>query len=245
MAFTYPPTGGSGTTGGDTKVTQLITGAPAGWYSPKGFLNFQNNYWDKNYVIMVPFSFSKNFSLTDWAVIVKDWTGADSDFTTNGGRIDAAIYNSNATTFAPTTLLANLSFQNIPASDPNPGQKTYYAKTLGTPVSLDANKVYWVAVRQSIKTGESTYKNSGSGCQVQRLIGTGVAVGVSFPAGNNNLTWSNGEKAVIYDDANSAQAVGSWVSDHTGGLYPFVSWAAADMVTVDAGSAIHLKGSAI
>ena len=76
------------------------------------------------------------------------------------------------------------------------------------------------------------------------MLNTGVAAGVSFPVGPNNLTWSNGEKAVIYDDANSNAGVGSWVADHTGGLYPFVTWAAADMVAVDAGFAVHLKGSA-
>ena len=244
MAFTYPPTG-TGTTGSDTKTTQLITGAPAGWYSPKGFLNQQNNYWDKNYVLLQPYSFSKAFSITDWAVIVKDWTSADSDFTTNGGRVEAAIYNSDANTYAPTTLLSDLSFQSIAASDPNPGQKTFYAKTLATPVALEANKVYWVGLRTAIKTGVSTYKNSGSGCQIQRLLNTGVATGVSFPTGDNNLTWSNGEKAVIYDDANSSLSVGNWAASHTGGLYPFVSWAAADMVTVDAGFAVHLKGSAV
>jgi hypothetical protein len=196
-------------------------------------------------VILQPYSFNKSFSVTNWAIIVKDWTSADADFTTNGGRVEAAIFESDANTYAPTTLKADLSFQSIPASDPNPGQKTFYSKTLGTPVTLDANKVYWIGLRTAIKTGASTYKNSGNGCQIQRLLNTGVATGVSFPTGDNNLTWSNGEKAVIYDDASSRLSVGSWASSHPGGLYPFASWAAADMVTVDAGFAVHLKGSAV
>ena len=240
MAFTYPPTGGFGATGGDTKTIQLITGAPAGWYSPKGYINFNNNYWDPQYVTMVPFAFDKAFAVTDWAVLAKNWGGADGNFSANGGILEAAIYNSDATTFVPTTLLADLDAQNIPNTPPG-GGTVPCVKTLVSAVVLDANKVYWVALRTGISDGEGYV--SGSGPELQQLINTGVGVTQSFPAGDNNLSWSNGEKAAIYDDANSFAGVGSWVASHSGGLYPFVSWVAADMVPVKQGPAVLLKGA--
>ena len=83
---------------------------------------------------------------------------------------------------------------------------------------------------------------AGDGVELQQLINTGTGINPSMPVGDNNLRWSNGEKAAIYDDANSSLNVGAWASSHAG-LYPFVSWATADMIHVNQGTAIHLKGS--
>ena len=242
MAFTYPPTGSTSSASGNDKTIQLITGAPDGWYSPKGFLQNSNRYWDKSNVLLTPICFSKDLTVSQWSIIVKEWATAGATFLANGGVVEAALYNSDANTFAPTTLNTSLGSQTIPGTDPAPGQQSVACiKTLASSVVLSANTVYYIAFRTAINNGSGGYV-AGDGVEIQQLINTGTGLNPSMPVGENNLKWSNGEKAAIYDDANSSLAVGAWASSHAG-LYPFVSWAAADMIHVNQGPAIHLKGS--
>ena len=242
MAFTYPPTGSSSASGNDRTI-QLTTGALAGYYSPKGDTNYNTNYWDKGNVTMIPFSFSKNFSFTDWGVVARDWATAGAGFVTNGGVIECALYNSDANTFAPTTLNTALGNIQVPGTDPSPGGSPIYLlnKTLATPLTLTANTVYWVAVRTAIKDGSGGY-TAGEALNIQALKNSGVGVSQSHPIIDNSWGYNGGSKGAISDGANSYGAtVGSWVSTHDG-LAGFVSLAAADMVYVTQGYAVHLKG---
>ena len=241
MAFTYPPTGGSGTTSG--KSIQLITDAPAGWYGPIGDTNSNTNYWDKNFVTLQPVSFSKDFSFTDWGVVCRDWSSAGATFVANGGRIETALYNSDPNTFAPTTLNSQLGYVDNNGTDPSPGGSPIYVltKTLATPITLEANKVYWIAVRTAVKDGAGGYtSDTALNTQILKSVNSGVSI--SHPTDSNAFGYSSNNKAVIYDDSNSSLSVGSWASSHVG-LAPFVSLASADMVYVTQGVAVQVKGT--
>lgn len=242
MAFTYPPTGSSSTSGND-KTINLITGAPAGYYSPKGDTNYNTNYWDRQNVTMIPFIFNKNFSFTDWGVVARDWSSAAAGFVTNGGKIECALYNSDANTYAPTTLNTALGVINVPGTDPAPGGSPIYLlnKTLAAPLTLTANLVYWVAVRTAINDGSGGYV-SGEALNIQALRNSGVGVMQSHPIDAQSWGYNGGSRGAISDGANSfSVSVGSWVASHAG-LAPFIALNDADMVYVTQGYAVHLKG---
>lgn len=230
-------------TSGNEKSIKLIPGAPAGWYAPKGYIQNSNDYWGTNNVTLQPVSFDKNFTLTNWGVVAKDWSAAGATFAANGGKLECALYNSNSTTFAPTTLNTNLGALDVSGTDPSPGGSSIYFldKTITTPITLTADTVYWVAVRAAIKDGAGGYTN-GQGINVQQCISTGFGVGSSQPQGDSVWGNNSGARGAIYDDANSSLSVGSWASTHAG-LYPFVSLGAADLIYVSQGIAVHLKGA--
>jgi len=245
MAFTYPPNGSSSTSGNE-KAIQLITGAPAGWYSPKGVLNTSNRYTDPFNVTLVPYSFSKSFSVTAWSVNVREWESAGATFKSNGARYEVALYASDANNFTPTTLISALGYVDIPTTRPGSTptwQPINFSKILTSPITLDANKVYWVAFRGAIKNGSGGY-TSGDGVEIQQVVNSGIGISSSFPSGDNTIAFSNGENSGVFDYANGMSSFGTWVSSHSG-LYPFVDYAPADMVTQTAVACIHLKGSAI
>jgi len=240
MAFTYPPTGSSSTSGND-KVIQLITGAPEGWYAPKGVLNSANRGW-YGQVNMVPISFSKDFTVSHWAFIASEWDTVGATFADNGGRAWAALYNSDATTFAPTTLFADLETQEIPGTDPAPGSDSVMCiKEISTPVTLLANQVYWIGLKKNVNDGDGGY-TYGDGVEVKQVIATGAGLQSSLPLGvdqNYQYGITQGQKGGIYDDTNSGP--GAWSASHSG-LYPFVTWAAADMLLTQQGDNVLLRG---
>ena len=243
MAFTYPPTGGASSSGGDTKSIALITGAPAGWYAPKGYIANNNDYWGADNVTLQPICFNKAFSFTDWGVVATDWANAGATFVSNGGRIETALYNSDGTTFAPTTLNSSLGYIDVSGTDPSPGGSPIYllSKTLASPITLSANTVYWIAVRQAVKDGSGGYTNT-TGVKVQQVLSTGLSVSQSQPQGDSVWGYNSGARGAISDDSNNALSMGNWASSHVG-LHPFVSLATADMVHLSQGTAVHVKGS--
>ena len=243
MAFTYPPTGGSGTTGGDTKAIQLLTGTPAGYYAPKGYLANNNDYWGADNVTLHAVCFSKALTVTDWGVVATDWANAGATFASNGGRIEAALYNSDSTTFVPTTLNTAMGYIDVSGTDPSPGGSPVYFlnKTLASSITLNANTVYWIAVRQAVKDGSGGYTNT-TGIKVYQIQNSGIGVSQSHPQSAGTWGYNAGSRGAISDDANNSLTMGNWASTHAG-LDPYVPLATADMVHVQQGTAVHLKGS--
>lgn len=176
MAFTYPPSGGTPTTGVYNALT-IASDAPALFYtSPATKINSSNNGWFK-FNILTPIVFNRSMSVTDFATRFNNIPNVGT--MPNGADIWYFLYEgfNYPGGNKPKTLIANAGIQNITDAT---GANATFVKTLASPVTLAANTTYWI--------GRAIALSDGAGGTVD---GTGPTYRVMQEGGENPMA-SNG-----------------------------------------------------
>jgi hypothetical protein len=136
--------------------------APIGtnrYYFPRAWYGFETHNGGE-YSAMVAIKFAQNVTVDKWCF------GYDNNGTIAAGntgiKVRGYIYDSGTSTGRPHTLIKDLGYQLVKASDDTGGYSSEVRQvTLGSTVQLDAGKIYWVGLSTyPVNAGTHNYSAS-------------------------------------------------------------------------------------